>query len=152
MPNGSVQVLRLATAIGVSSAAGMFAKIHSSGRDPSTFHARCSQTDDRGRKWTRRWPFAPPLDPWICLFQRARPVRSQAAKTVLYFLRYSPKENHRKWIREHLINSLCHSSSCYTRHIFINMCSEAIKLFSWKYFKEHFFMSLLELGGKYHLW
>ncbi|KAJ8938537.1 hypothetical protein NQ318_016907 [Aromia moschata] len=76
---------------------------------------------------------------------RARPVRSQAARTMLIFLRYNVKDNHRKWIRENLINLLCNSQCCYTRHIFINMCIEAIEIFSSKYFKEHFFMSLLKL-------
>ncbi|CAH1119724.1 unnamed protein product [Phaedon cochleariae] len=77
---------------------------------------------------------------------RSRPVRTQAAKTMLVFLRYSIKENHRKWIRENLINLLCNSPSCYTRHIYINMCVHAIDLFSWKYFKEHFYLPLLTLG------
>ncbi|CAH1113299.1 unnamed protein product [Psylliodes chrysocephalus] len=77
---------------------------------------------------------------------RPRPVRTQAARTILFFLRYNMKENHRKWIRESLINSLCNSNCCYTRHIFILMCIEAIQIFSWKYFKEHFFTHLLQLG------
>ncbi|KAG5882164.1 hypothetical protein JTB14_002888 [Gonioctena quinquepunctata] len=77
---------------------------------------------------------------------RARPVRTQAAKTLLIFLRFSSKENHRKWIRENLINILCNSTSCYTRHIFINMCVEAMQIFSWKYFKEYFYLPLLGLG------
>lgn len=75
-------------------------------------------------------------------------MRTQAAKTVLVFLRYSTKENHRKWIRDSLIGHLCNSKSCYTRHIFINMCIHAINMFSWKYFKEHFYLHLLSLGGK----
>lgn len=85
----------------------------------------------------------------IFIFQRPRPVRTQAARTILFFLRYNMKENHRKWIRESLINSLCNSNCCYTRHIFILMCIEAIQIFSWKYFKEHFFTHLLQLGGNY---
>ncbi|XP_072399856.1 serine/threonine-protein phosphatase 4 regulatory subunit 4-like isoform X2 [Diabrotica undecimpunctata] len=87
-----------------------------------------------------------PLVLKLSLESRARPVRTQAARTLLVFLRYNIKENHRKWIRESLINNLCNSSSCYTRHIFINMCYDAVKIFSWKYFKEHFFLPLLSLG------
>uniref|UniRef100_A0A6P7GHL9 Serine/threonine-protein phosphatase 4 regulatory subunit 4-like n=1 Tax=Diabrotica virgifera virgifera TaxID=50390 RepID=A0A6P7GHL9_DIAVI len=87
-----------------------------------------------------------PLVLKLSLESRARPVRTQAARTLLIFLRYNVKENHRKWIRESLINNLCNSNSCYTRHIFINMCYEAVKIFSMKYFKEHFFLPLLSLG------
>ncbi|XP_057661531.1 serine/threonine-protein phosphatase 4 regulatory subunit 4-like isoform X2 [Diorhabda carinulata] len=82
----------------------------------------------------------------LTIESRARPVRTQAARTLLIFLRYNIKENHRKWIRENLIKLLCQSNSCYTRHIFINMCYDAIKIFSWKYFKEHFYLPLLSLG------
>lgn len=82
----------------------------------------------------------------LTIESRARPVRTQAARTLLIFLRYNIKENHRKWIRENLINILCNSNCCYTRHIFINMCYDAIKIFSWKYFKEHFYLPLLSLG------
>ncbi|XP_023021744.2 serine/threonine-protein phosphatase 4 regulatory subunit 4 isoform X2 [Leptinotarsa decemlineata] len=77
---------------------------------------------------------------------RSKPVRTQAARTMLIFLRYSAKENHRKWIRENLLNILCNSTSCYTRHIFINMCVHAMEIFSWKYFKEYFYLPLLGLG------
>ncbi|KAJ8980634.1 hypothetical protein NQ317_011710 [Molorchus minor] len=76
---------------------------------------------------------------------RARPVRSQAVRTMLVFLRYNLKENHRKWIRENLINLLCNSQCCYTRHIFIHMCIHAMSVFSGKYFKENFFIPLLKL-------
>ncbi|XP_018567757.1 serine/threonine-protein phosphatase 4 regulatory subunit 4 isoform X2 [Anoplophora glabripennis] len=76
---------------------------------------------------------------------RARPVRSQASRTILVLLRYNLKENHRKWIREKLISLLYNSPCCYTRHIFINMCIHAIEIFSNKYFKEHFFLPLVKL-------
>ncbi|CAG9855810.1 unnamed protein product [Phyllotreta striolata] len=76
----------------------------------------------------------------------ARPVRTQAARTLLFFLKHNVKDNHRKWIKESLISTLCNSESCYNRHIFVNMCHEAIQVFSWKYFKESFYIPLLSLG------
>ncbi|CAH1979733.1 unnamed protein product [Acanthoscelides obtectus] len=77
---------------------------------------------------------------------RCRPVRSQASRTILVFLRYNTKENHRRWIRDSLIRELCNSKCSYTRHIFIYMCVHAIDVFSWKYFKEFFYLQLLSLG------
>nr|CAH7758066.1 unnamed protein product [Callosobruchus chinensis] len=77
---------------------------------------------------------------------RCRPVRSQASRTILVFLRYNTKENHRTWIRDSLMNQLCNSKCSYTRHIFIQMCVHAIDVFSWKYFKEFFYLPLLSLG------
>nr|CAI5835735.1 unnamed protein product [Callosobruchus analis] len=77
---------------------------------------------------------------------RCRPVRSQASRTILVFLRYNTKENHRRWIRDSLISQLCNSKCSYTRHIFIHMCLHAIDVFSWKYFKEFFYLPLLSLG------
>lgn len=81
------------------------------------------------------------------LFQRAKPVRSQASRTLLIFLRYNLKEIQRKWIRDNLITHLCYSKSCYTRHVFILACVHAAELFSNSYFKKHFFEPLLSLAG-----
>ncbi|KAJ8919708.1 hypothetical protein NQ315_006236 [Exocentrus adspersus] len=81
----------------------------------------------------------------LTISARARPVRSQAARTILVFLRYNLKENHRKWIREKLTSLLYNSPCCYTRHVFINMCVHAIDTFSTRYFKEHFFLNLVKL-------
>lgn len=83
----------------------------------------------------------------LLLFQRARPVRSQAARTLLIFLKYNTRETQRKWLKENLINQLCYSKSCYTRHIFIRLCKHALDIFSDKYFKEHFFSPLISLAG-----
>ncbi|XP_050303781.1 serine/threonine-protein phosphatase 4 regulatory subunit 4-like isoform X2 [Anthonomus grandis grandis] len=77
---------------------------------------------------------------------RARPVRSQATRTLLIFLKYSVKENHRKWIREMIVNQLCSSQCCYSRQMFITLCTHALDIFSWKYFKEHFYLPLLSLA------
>ncbi|XP_044766933.1 serine/threonine-protein phosphatase 4 regulatory subunit 4-like isoform X2 [Coccinella septempunctata] len=77
--------------------------------------------------------------------QKAKPVKAQAARLLLVFLRYNIKEIQRKWIRENLMNRLYLSSSCYTRHIFIKMCESALSIFSKKYFKDHFFQPLLYL-------
>ncbi|XP_045463136.1 serine/threonine-protein phosphatase 4 regulatory subunit 4-like isoform X2 [Harmonia axyridis] len=77
--------------------------------------------------------------------QKAKPVKAQAARLLLVFLRYNIKEIQRKWIRENLMNRLYLSTSCYTRHIFIKMCESAMSVFSKKYFKDHFFQPLLYL-------
>ncbi|XP_063920691.1 serine/threonine-protein phosphatase 4 regulatory subunit 4-like isoform X2 [Zophobas morio] len=77
---------------------------------------------------------------------RPKPVRSQASRTLLVFLRYNLKEIQRKWIRDNLITHLCLSKSCYTRHIFILACYHAAELFSNNYFKKFFFESLLSLA------
>jgi hypothetical protein len=80
------------------------------------------------------------------LESRAKPVRSQASRTLLIFLRYNLKEIQRKWIRDNLITHLCYSKSCYTRHVFILACVHAAELFSNSYFKKHFFEPLLSLA------
>ncbi|KAL3285405.1 hypothetical protein HHI36_019507 [Cryptolaemus montrouzieri] len=77
--------------------------------------------------------------------QKAKPVKAQAARLLLVFLRYNIKEIQRKWIRENLMNRLYLSTSCYTRHIFIKMCESAMTIYSKKYFKEYFFHPLLSL-------
>ncbi|XP_030746536.1 serine/threonine-protein phosphatase 4 regulatory subunit 4-like isoform X2 [Sitophilus oryzae] len=76
---------------------------------------------------------------------KAKPVRSQATRTLLIFLRYNAKDNHRKWILESISNRLCNANCCYTRQIFINLCIHAISIFSKKFFKEHFYLPLLSL-------
>ncbi|XP_044272773.1 serine/threonine-protein phosphatase 4 regulatory subunit 4-like isoform X3 [Tribolium madens] len=77
---------------------------------------------------------------------RPKPVRSQASRTLLIFLRYNLKEVQRKWIRDNLVTHLCYAKSCYTRHIFILACVHAAELFSNNYFKKHFFETLLTLA------
>ncbi|KAF7282801.1 hypothetical protein GWI33_001948 [Rhynchophorus ferrugineus] len=81
-----------------------------------------------------------------CLSGRARPVRSQAARTLLVFLRYNMKENQRKWITESIINQLCNANCCYTRQIYIQLCIHAFNVFSKKFFKEYFYLPLLCLA------
>ncbi|XP_066254685.1 serine/threonine-protein phosphatase 4 regulatory subunit 4-like [Euwallacea similis] len=76
----------------------------------------------------------------------AKPVRSQATRTLLIFLKYSLKENHRKWIREMILTQLCNASCCYARQVFVTLCGHAIEIFSWKYFKEYFYVPLLNLA------
>ncbi|KAK9891382.1 hypothetical protein WA026_014624 [Henosepilachna vigintioctopunctata] len=75
--------------------------------------------------------------------QKAKPVKAQAARLLLVFLKYNIKEIQRKWIRENLMNRLYLSTSCYTRHIFVKMCESAMNVFSRRYFKEYFFLPLL---------
>ncbi|KAF5297424.1 hypothetical protein FQR65_LT01355 [Abscondita terminalis] len=77
---------------------------------------------------------------------RARPVRIQAGRTLLIYLRYNGKEMQRRWLRENLVSQLCRSSSCYTRLIYIKICASAKDIFSDKYFKEYFFENLLDLA------
>ncbi|KAF5272713.1 hypothetical protein FQA39_LY07740 [Lamprigera yunnana] len=77
---------------------------------------------------------------------RARPVRVQAARTLLIFLRYNGKEMQRRWLRENLLTQLCHSNSYYTRLIYIRLCANAIDIFSDKYFKEYFYGHLLNMA------
>ncbi|KAL1517631.1 hypothetical protein ABEB36_001369 [Hypothenemus hampei] len=80
------------------------------------------------------------------IYGKAKPVRSQATRTLLIILRYSLKENHRTWIREMIQTQLCNSSSCYSRQVYITLCNHAIDIFSWKYFKEYFYLPLLNLA------
>ncbi|XP_060519685.1 serine/threonine-protein phosphatase 4 regulatory subunit 4-like isoform X2 [Cylas formicarius] len=80
------------------------------------------------------------------LGEKAKPVRSQATRTLLIILRYSMKENHRKWIRENITNQLCNSNCCYTRQVYVVLCTHAIDIFSSRYFKEHFYLPLLSLA------
>lgn len=77
---------------------------------------------------------------------RARPVRAQAVHTLLIFLRYNGKEMQRRWLRDNLVQQLCHSDSYYTRLIYIRLCQSAIEIFSDKYFKDYFFDHLLDLA------
>lgn len=77
---------------------------------------------------------------------RARPVRAQAVRTLLMFLRYNNKENQQKWLRDSLISELCYSNSCYTRKIYIILCSHALEIFPEKYFKDYFFIPLISLA------
>ncbi|XP_064215924.1 serine/threonine-protein phosphatase 4 regulatory subunit 4 isoform X2 [Tribolium castaneum] len=77
---------------------------------------------------------------------RPKPVRSQASRTLLIFLRYNLKEVQRKWIRDNLVTHLCYAKSCYTRHVFILACVHAAELFSNNYFKKNFFEPLLSLA------
>ncbi|XP_019864852.1 serine/threonine-protein phosphatase 4 regulatory subunit 4 isoform X2 [Aethina tumida] len=76
---------------------------------------------------------------------RARPVRIQATRTLLVFLRYNLKEPQRKWIRESMFNKLCCSRSAYTRIIYVKMCDNVLDLFSGRYFKEYFYTHLMTL-------
>uniref|UniRef100_A0A1Y1KKB2 Serine/threonine-protein phosphatase 4 regulatory subunit 4 n=3 Tax=Photinus pyralis TaxID=7054 RepID=A0A1Y1KKB2_PHOPY len=78
---------------------------------------------------------------------RARPVRAQAVRTLLIFLRYNGKEMQRRWLRDNLVQQLCRSDSYYTRLIYIRLCKSAIEIFSDKYFKDYFFDHLLDLAG-----
>ncbi|CAH0545637.1 unnamed protein product [Brassicogethes aeneus] len=82
----------------------------------------------------------------IAIEGRVRPVRVQATRTLLVFLRLNGKEQQRKWIRDNLFNKLCLSNSCYTRCIYIKMCAHALTIFSNRYFKEHFYKNLLHLA------
>ncbi|KAK4873133.1 hypothetical protein RN001_015162 [Aquatica leii] len=77
---------------------------------------------------------------------RARPVRVQAVRTLLIFLRYNGKEMQRRWIRENLVAQLCRSDSYYTRLIYIKLCAAAMDIFSDNYFKEYFYQNLLDLA------
>lgn len=77
---------------------------------------------------------------------RARPVRAQAVRTLLVFLRHNSKEVHQKWLRDTLIKQLCYSESSYTRIIYIKLCEHAVDLFPDLYFQEYFFGPLLSLA------
>ncbi|GJQ83912.1 hypothetical protein Trydic_g19850 [Trypoxylus dichotomus] len=77
---------------------------------------------------------------------RVKPVRYQAIRTLLIFLRYNRKDNQQKWLRDALINQFCYSDSCYTRQIYVKLCFYALEIFSSKYFKEYFFQPLLCLA------
>ncbi|KAK4873132.1 hypothetical protein RN001_015161 [Aquatica leii] len=77
---------------------------------------------------------------------RARPVRVQAVRTLVIFLRYNGKEMQRRWIRENTVAQLCRSDSYYTRLIYIKLCAAAMDIFSDKYFKEYFYENLLDLA------
>ncbi|ENN76692.1 hypothetical protein YQE_06757, partial [Dendroctonus ponderosae] len=80
------------------------------------------------------------------IYGKAKPVRSQAARTLLIILKYSLKENHRKWIREMIQTQLCNAPCCYSRQVYITLCTHAIDIFSWGYFKEYFYLPLLSLA------
>lgn len=82
---------------------------------------------------------------------RARPVRSQAVRTLLVFLRHNSKENQQKWLRDSLISELCYSNSSYTRRMYVILCGHALEVFHEKYVKDHFLIPLISLAGKFHL-
>lgn len=86
-----------------------------------------------------------------CVNGRAKPVRCQAGRTLLIFLRHNVKENQQKWLRDALISELCYSKSAYTRRIFLVLCTYAMELFNEKYFKDYFLMPLISLGGNFFL-
>lgn len=75
-------------------------------------------------------------------------MRIQAVRTLLVFLRYNEKEMQRRWLRENMVTQLCRSQNCYTRHIFVRLCINAMDIFSEKYFKTYFYGNLLDLAGK----
>ncbi|KAJ4443074.1 hypothetical protein ANN_04724 [Periplaneta americana] len=78
----------------------------------------------------------------------ARPVpcRMAAARTMLVFLRYNIKQTQKSAIRSRIDTDLRNSDSCYKRMLFVKMCATAMDLFSRRYFKEYFFMSLIGLS------
>ncbi|XP_069691176.1 serine/threonine-protein phosphatase 4 regulatory subunit 4-like isoform X3 [Periplaneta americana] len=78
----------------------------------------------------------------------ARPVpcRMAAARTMLVFLRYNIKQTQKSTIRSRIDTDLRNSDSCYKRMLFVKMCATAMDLFSRRYFKEYFFMSLIGLS------
>ncbi|GLV42806.1 hypothetical protein CBL_03546 [Carabus blaptoides fortunei] len=82
----------------------------------------------------------------LALHGRPKPVRCQAACTLLYFLKWSTKQAHRTRLLEHLLHDLGENKCCYTRRIFVAVCMYAMELFSNKYFKETFFMPVVELS------
>jgi hypothetical protein len=47
-----------------------------------------------------------------------------------------------------LVPDLHSNDSCYKRMLFVNMCATAMDLFSRRYFKDHFFMPLIDLSGR----
>ncbi|CAH1124911.1 unnamed protein product [Ceutorhynchus assimilis] len=107
----------------------------------------------------RQWEFLPNSFPSDFIHQhfstmvlnaaihgKAKPVRSQATRTLLIILKYSLKENHRKWIREMIQTQLCNAECCYSRQMYVTLCIHALDIFSWKYFKEYFYLPLLNLS------
>ncbi|PNF28861.1 hypothetical protein B7P43_G04431 [Cryptotermes secundus] len=78
----------------------------------------------------------------------ARPVpcRMAAARTMLVFLRYNVKETQKNAIRARIDTDLRNNDSCYKRLLYVKMCATAMDLFSKHYFKEYFFMPLIDLA------
>ncbi|XP_018319202.1 serine/threonine-protein phosphatase 4 regulatory subunit 4-like isoform X2 [Agrilus planipennis] len=76
---------------------------------------------------------------------RAKPVRLEACRTLLWFLSNNVKETQRQWLRDSLISNLCYSPSFYSRQIFVKLCSDALEIFNSKYFKDYFFIPLISL-------
>ncbi|KAK7872083.1 hypothetical protein R5R35_004566 [Gryllus longicercus] len=76
---------------------------------------------------------------------RAVPCRIAAARTLLVFLRYNPKAPQRNDLRTRIVNEFCRGKSCFARMAFAKLCGAAMDIFSRHYFKEHFYLQLLEL-------
>lgn len=56
------------------------------------------------------------------------------------------KPMQRMELRSKILAELAHNSDCYVRMMFVRMMIEALEIFSSVYFKEHFFITLLNLA------
>ncbi|XP_044729700.1 serine/threonine-protein phosphatase 4 regulatory subunit 4-like [Chrysoperla carnea] len=75
-----------------------------------------------------------------------KPVRKQAIRTVLKFLRYNIKQEQRNNMRIRLVSEIARSQLFYTRILFISMCNDCLDIFSTEYFKTHFCEVFLSLA------
>ncbi|XP_077281661.1 serine/threonine-protein phosphatase 4 regulatory subunit 4 isoform X5 [Temnothorax americanus] len=80
------------------------------------------------------------------LHARPIPVRLAAGTLLLLLLRYNTKPIQRAELRSRIFTDLANNSDCYVRMMFVRMMVEALEIFSSVYFKEHFFIVLLNLA------
>ncbi|XP_064600821.1 serine/threonine-protein phosphatase 4 regulatory subunit 4-like [Liolophura sinensis] len=77
---------------------------------------------------------------------RALPVRRAAGRTLLILSRNIKRLEQREECYTNIIEDFCHSSSCYQRGLFIDLCKVVIEIYSKQFFKEHFYEAVLELS------
>ncbi|XP_024884753.1 serine/threonine-protein phosphatase 4 regulatory subunit 4-like isoform X1 [Temnothorax curvispinosus] len=80
------------------------------------------------------------------LHARPIPVRLAAGTLFLLLLRYNMKPIQRAELRSRIFTDLANNPDCYVRMMFVRMMVEALEIFSSVYFKEHFFIVLLNLA------
>lgn len=78
---------------------------------------------------------------------RAFPVRRVAARTLLTVLRQLKRLEQREKVCSQIVNEFCKGKSFRHRALFIDMCNQALDLYSHRFFKEHWFEPSLELAA-----
>ncbi|UYV63380.1 PPP4R4 [Cordylochernes scorpioides] len=100
----------------------------------------------------------PMLGPFLLsrvLTLRPLPCRLTAGYALLMLLRSCPTLAQRialvtridAVVKTSLLSELCRGQSCHHRMLYVRLCELATQIFSWSFFRTHFFSPLLSLAG-----